>query len=291
MAPNGCATPTARRSTGPPAPQTYYYFGGPFDEAISAARAAHGNLDRVAIVGLGTGALACHRKSGEHWTFFEIDPEVIRIARDPRRFEFLSRCAPEMPVVTGDARLTLEASPDRYDLIVLDAFSSDTIPVHLLTREAVAGYLSKLAPHGVIVAHISNRHLDLAPVVANVAQSLGLTAFLREDDGAGDLMTTLKANARLVVLARDARRYRKRCRQLDAATARSIKRAVDRRLFQHPRNHAAQEIRLVAPATIASECWHRRSPASSARSRKLSWSASRPASRRGPHFPWFRVWS
>lgn len=188
---------------GLPAPQTYYYFGGPFGEAISAARAAHGGLDRVAIVGLGTGALACHRKSGEHWTFFEIDPEVIRIARDPHRFEFLSRCAPEMPVVTGDARLTLEASPDRYDLIVLDAFSSDTIPVHLLTREAVAGYLSKLTPHGVIVVHISNRHLDLAPVVANVAQSLGLAFFLREDDSAGDLMTTLKANARLVVLARD----------------------------------------------------------------------------------------
>jgi hypothetical protein len=188
---------------GLPAPQTYYYFGGPFGEAISAARTAHGGLDRVAIVGLGTGALACHRRDGEHWTFFEIDPEVIRIARDPHRFEFLSRCAPEMPVVTGDARLTLEASPDRYDLIVLDAFSSDTIPVHLLTREAVAGYLSKLTPHGVIVAHISNRHLDLAPVVANVAQSLGLAAFLREDDTAGDLMTTLKANARLVVLARD----------------------------------------------------------------------------------------
>ena len=87
-------------------------------------------------------------------------------------FEFLSRCAPDAPVVAGDARLTLEASPDRYDLIVLDAFSSDTIPVHLLTREALAGYLSKLSPHGVIVAHISNRHLDLAPVVANVAQSL-----------------------------------------------------------------------------------------------------------------------
>ena len=111
---------------GPPAPQTYYYFGGPFAEAISAARAAHGGLDHVAIVGLGTGALACHRKDGEHWTFFEIDPEVIRIARDPHRFQFVSRCAPEAPVVIGDARLTLEASPQRYDLIVLDAFSSDT---------------------------------------------------------------------------------------------------------------------------------------------------------------------
>lgn len=189
---------------GLPAPQTYYYFGGPFAEAISAARAAHGGLGDVAVIGLGTGTLACHRRGGERWTFFEIDPEVIRIARDPRRFEFLSRCAPEAPVVIGDARLTLEASPDRYDLIVLDAFSSDTIPVHLLTREAVAGYLSKLTPHGVIVAHISNRHLDLAPVVANVARSLGLAAYLREDGNAGNPMTTLKADARLVVLARDA---------------------------------------------------------------------------------------
>jgi len=128
---------------------------------------------------------------------------VIRIARDPHRFEFLARCAPETPVIAGDARLTLDASTDRYDLIVLDAFSSDTIPVHLLTREAVASYLSKLSPHGVILLHISNRHLDLAPVVANVAQSLGLAAFVREDKSAGDLLTTLKANARLVVLTRD----------------------------------------------------------------------------------------
>ena len=189
--------------SGPLLPQTYYYPGGPFAEAIDAARAARGRLDHVAVVGLGTGTLACHRKGTEHWTFFEIDPEVIRIARDPHRFEFLSRCAPETPVIAGDARLTLDASTDSYDLIVLDAFSSDTIPVHLLTREAVAGYLSKLSPHGVILLHISNRHLDLAPVVANVAQSLGLVAFMREDSSAGDLLTTLKANARLVVLARD----------------------------------------------------------------------------------------
>jgi hypothetical protein len=89
-------------------------------------------------------------------------------------------------------------------MIVLDACSSDTIPVHLLTREAVAGYLSKLSPHGVILLHISNRHLDLAPVVANVAHVLGLAAFVREDDGAGDLLTTLDNNARIAVLVRDA---------------------------------------------------------------------------------------
>jgi hypothetical protein len=189
---------------GSPRPLTYYYPEGPLAEAIDAARAAHGALGHVAVVGLGTGSLACHRKAGEHWTFFEIDPEVIRIARDPHRFTFLSSCAPDAPVVAGDARLTLEASPSRYDLIVLDAFSSDSIPAHLLTREALAGYLAKLSPRGVIVAHISNRHLDLAPVVANVARSQGLVSFVHEDDRAGDFMTTFAFNARVVAMARAA---------------------------------------------------------------------------------------
>jgi hypothetical protein len=190
---------------GPLLPQSYYYPGGPYAEIIGAVRAARGGrLDHVAVVGLGTGTLACHRKGREQWTFFEIDPEVIRIARDPRLFEFMSTCAPGAAIVAGDARLTLEASHAHYDMIVLDAFSSDSIPVHLLTREAIAGYLSKLSAHGAIVVHISNRHVDLAPIVANVAQSHGLVAFLREDHSAGDFMTTFKANARLVVLAREA---------------------------------------------------------------------------------------
>ena len=189
---------------GSPRPLTYYYPEGSLAEAIDAARAAHGGFGHVAVIGLGTGALACHRKAREHWTFFEIDPEVIRIARDPRLFAFLSNCAADAPVVAGDARLTLEASPGRYDLIVLDAFSSDSIPAHLLTREALAGYLAKLSPRGVIIAHISNRHLDLAPVLSNVARSQGLVSFLREDDRAGDFMTTFAFNARVVAMARAA---------------------------------------------------------------------------------------
>jgi hypothetical protein len=189
--------------SGPPIPLTYYYSGGPIAEAIAAARDARGGFDRVAAVGLGTGTLACYSHDSERWTFFEIDPVVVRIARDPHLFGFLSSCAPDAPIVLGDARLTLEASRDQYDLIILDAFSSDAIPVHLLTREAFAGYLSKLSPHGVIVAHISNRHLDLAPVVANIARTRGLVAFLREDNNAGDFLTGLKANARVVVLARE----------------------------------------------------------------------------------------
>ena len=133
-----------------PEPLTYYYFGGPISEAIEAARGAQHHVDQVAVVGLGTGSLACHRREGEHWTFFEIDPEVIRIARDPHDFHFLSACAPDERIVLGDARLTLSASSERYDLIVLDAFSSDAIPVHLLTREALGMYLERLTPHGVI---------------------------------------------------------------------------------------------------------------------------------------------
>ncbi|WJR79386.1 fused MFS/spermidine synthase [Bradyrhizobium sp. NP1] len=187
---------------GLPEALTYYYPFGPFAEAITAARAAHGGFDRVAVIGLGAGALACHRRGGEAWTFFEIDPEVVRIARNPARFEFLSRCAPDAATVLGDARLTLAAATKPFDLIALDAFSSDAIPVHLLTREAFAGYLTKLSPHGVIVAHISNRHLDLAPVLANVAQSLGLVAFLKEDSAAGDFMKEFHTDARIVMLAR-----------------------------------------------------------------------------------------
>ena len=146
------------------------------------ARSARGGLARVAAVGLGTGSLACHRRGGEHWTFFEIDPEVVRIARDPRLFTFLSACAPDAPIVLGDARLTLAASPQRYDLIVLDAFSSDAIPVHLLTREAIAGYLSRLEPDGVVVMHISNRHMELGRVVAAVGAAEGLVTYVKQDN-------------------------------------------------------------------------------------------------------------
>ena len=187
---------------GAPQPQSYYYPGSPLAEGVAAIRSARSSFGRVAVVGLGTGTLACLRRGAENWTFFEIDPEVIRIASNPTLFTFLSRCAPKASLVLGDARLTLHASLDRYDLIVLDAFSSDSIPVHLLTREAIAGYVSKLAPHGVILVHISNRHLDLAPIIANIAQSQGLIALFKEGHPVGDVMTTLRTASRVVMLAR-----------------------------------------------------------------------------------------
>ena len=191
-----------RAVTSRPAPLTYYYFGGPLSETVEAARGARGRLDRVAAVGLGTGSMVCHKRDGERWTFFEIDPEVIRLAE--KDFRFLSACGPVERIVTGDARITLAASGERYDMIVLDAFSSDSIPVHLLTREAFAGYLSRLEPDGVIAVHISNRHMELASVVSAVAAAEGLVAYLKQDDQANDFQKDFRANARVAALARSA---------------------------------------------------------------------------------------
>jgi hypothetical protein len=188
--------------TGRPEPLTYYYFGGPISEVTSAARAASGRLGNVAVVGLGAGSMACHRHAGETWTFFEIDPEVVRLARDPASFRFLASCAPDAPIVLGDARLTLVASSQQFDLIVLDAFSSDAIPTHLLTREALRGYLAHLAPHGMVLIHISNRHLELPKVVAAVGAAEGLTTLVKTDRNPIDLTADLRAAAMVAVLAR-----------------------------------------------------------------------------------------
>jgi spermidine synthase len=156
----------------------------------------------VAVVGLGSGSLACHQRDGERWTFFEIDPVVARIARDQRYFRFLSACGPQDEIVLGDARLTLAASSGRYGLIVLDAFSSDAVPVHLLTQEALTGYLARLDPDGVIAFHVSNRHMELASVVAAVGATAGLVAYFKEDEGANDFLQDYRANAQVVVMAR-----------------------------------------------------------------------------------------
>ena len=156
-----------------PKPLTYYFPDGAIAQSIKTVRSAQGGFRRVAVVGLGTGTLSCLSQRGEHWTFYEIDPVVVQIARNPKLFSFMNSCAPDAGVVLGDARLTLAQSKETYDLIVLDAFSSDVIPVHLLTREAIEGYLSHLAPKGALVLHISNRYLELANVVAAIAAGEG----------------------------------------------------------------------------------------------------------------------
>ena len=146
--------------------------------------------------------MACHQRSGERWTFFEIDPEVIRLASDEKYFRFLSACGPVERIIPGDARITLAASSERFDVIVLDAFSSDVIPVHLLTREAFAGYISRLTSNGVIVLHVSNRHMELASVISAVGADLGLIAFVKQDDQANEFLKDYRANAQVIALTK-----------------------------------------------------------------------------------------
>jgi hypothetical protein len=167
----------------PPELLMYYWDGSAISQAFDAVRARVNGPIRFAVIGLGAGSLACRAEPGDTVHFYEIDPAMIRIARDPYLFSFLWLCRPVATITLGDARLTLAEAPDgAYDLIVVDAFSSDAIPIHLLTREAMAMYKAKLRPHGMVVMHISNRHLELASVVAGIAAANGLIT--RIDDSA-----------------------------------------------------------------------------------------------------------
>ena len=157
-------------------PMTYYTREGPIGQAISGLPSI-ASRQQIAVVGLGVGTLAVYRIPGQQWTFYEIDPEVERIARADRFFTYMHACGDSCRVVLGDARLSLARAPQQgYGLIVLDAFSSDAIPVHLMTDEAIALYLSRLAPGGALAFHITNRHLVLAPVLARLAAHHGLLA-------------------------------------------------------------------------------------------------------------------
>jgi len=174
-------------------PVSYYHREGPLGSVfrhVHAKREAAGAGAplSVAVVGLGAGTTAAYAREGEAWTFYEIDPMVVRIARDPRLFTYLSACArAQVGVVLGDARLRLrEARDASYDLIVLDAFSSDAVPAHLMTREALALYLRKLAPGGVIAFHVSNRSLQLERVAGGVAREAGLASRIFDDGRQGE---------------------------------------------------------------------------------------------------------
>ena len=185
-----------------PIPLTYYHDGAPITKAIEAVRARKAGPLRVAAIGLGAGALACRIMPNDTWRFFEIDPTVIDIARNPKYFTFLSRCAPNLPIVLGDARLTMAAEPAGfYDVIVVDAYSSDAIPVHLATREAMALYKSRLAPHGVVVMHISNRHLELESVVTGIAAANGMKTWLWNDPKFGTNILELISPSYVAVAA------------------------------------------------------------------------------------------
>lgn len=188
---------------GRPEPLTYYHATSPMAQAIAAARAQGGRPIRTAIIGLGTGSLACYAEPSDAWRFYEIDNTVVRFSRDQARFTFLRDCAPQSEIIIGDARLTLAAhSGEPYDVIVVDAFSSDAVPVHLLTREAMGVYLSKLAPGGLIALHVSNRHLELASVALGVAAANGLASLVNEGETSEVDDAEYKFSSTVVVAAR-----------------------------------------------------------------------------------------
>ena len=155
-------------------PTTYYYPGSPIGQTIAIRRKVLGDKKgHYGIVGLGSGSSACHKQEGETWRFYEIDPLVIKIAKDPKNFTFIQKCQPDIDIVVGDARLTMAKEKDEsFDLFIIDAFTSDAIPMHMLTTEAVKMYLAKLKSDGVVLLHTSNRYLDLDSVLSAIQKEL-----------------------------------------------------------------------------------------------------------------------
>ena len=162
-------------------PASYYASSGPVGDLFATEQPVDASWS-VAVIGLGAGSMACYAQPQQNWTFYEIDPVVAQIARDPSLFTFLRDCTPKAGIVLGDGRLTLAKAPNHsYDLIVLDAFGSDSVPVHLITREAIQMYLAKLRPGGVLLFNISNKYVNLAAVLADEAANLSLVGFQRID--------------------------------------------------------------------------------------------------------------
>lgn len=153
---------------------------------VATLKGQEKNSLQVAIAGLGTGALSCQFRPHDQVSFFEIDPQVIHIANNPQFFTYLTKCPPKK-IMLGDARIQLNSSHEQYDEIIIDVFSSDAIPLHLFTREAVQAYLNKLSPDGVLVFNISNRHVNLAPVLIGIGQQLKMNVLQLQSAPAADL--------------------------------------------------------------------------------------------------------
>ena len=187
-------------------PLTYYHRNGPLGQIFSIFQQQDIFLNRVAAIGLGAGTSACYQTSGQHWTFYEIDPKVAQIAQDTRYLHYLSECGGSYDILYGDARLSLSAAPnEHYDLLILDAFSSDAIPIHLITREALVIYLQKLAPDGILLFHISNNNLELGPVMANLAADANLVGWIQRYRVTGEEQTQYHQPSDWVVMTKSAK--------------------------------------------------------------------------------------
>ena len=175
-------------------PLTYYAPQTPIGQVFQL----YDDVQSVGVVGLGVGSVACYSQPGQDWVFYEIDPIVVDIATNPNQFTFMPSCQPDARIEIGDARIQMRYEEDGlFDLLLLDAFSSDSIPVHLVTREAMQLYISKLSEDGVFIAHISNRHLALEQVFARIAEEEGLVSYVQrfspEDRAAGFEVTPTHA--------------------------------------------------------------------------------------------------
>jgi len=161
-------------------PLAYYAEGGTFDSAVQLARSSKPYLN-ITMIGLGAGAMACYEQAADNWIYMEIDPVVVDMATNPKYFSYMKDCSFKSDIRIGDARLTMHNVPEgSQDLILVDAFSSDSIPAHLVTREAMALYQSRLKEDGLIFFHTSNRMLDVSSVIVNLAQDAGLDSrFMR----------------------------------------------------------------------------------------------------------------
>ncbi len=184
-------------------PLTYYAPKSGVGMAMMAAPQIFAHPARVGVVGLGAGTLACYAQLGQDWRFYEIDPAIAAIARDPRKFTFLSRCLPNVPIEIGDARVTLAADPPHgLDLLVIDAFSSDAVPMHLLTREALDTYARRLDTGGLLMIHISNRFMKLEPILA-AAEGFGWHTLARTYIVSADDVKRSYSSSLWIALARD----------------------------------------------------------------------------------------
>lgn len=192
-----------RPVTGKPVPLAFYHEDSPISEAIDAVRAAKGGgALRIGVIGLGTGAIACLAELHDSIDFYEIDPVVIDIARNRDKFRYLSECAPRAGIITGDARQTLAQSSATYDMLIVDAFSSDAIPLHLLTREAFTIYRDRVGATGLVLIHISNDHLKLNDIVASTARTLDLEVLINDEEEDPDKRRAFLFQPAVVALAR-----------------------------------------------------------------------------------------
>jgi hypothetical protein len=183
-------------------PQSYYVADSGVGQVMRKL-----NFKNIGLVGLGSGGLSCYHRPGQSFTYFEIDPLMISIARNRKYFSFVSDCTPDARIILGDARLQLQrlATEPKFDLLIIDAFSSDSIPIHLITAEAMNLYLSRLPADGLLMVHISNRFFNLEPVVGRLAQNSGLhTAINRFTAPTNPPIGTYPASSIWIAASRDA---------------------------------------------------------------------------------------